>query len=93
MNLEKTNLNDTIISGDRLFHIEIEGWECDLGFCINKDKEDNIIYVVINKDVPKDMMSIVIDTACNLIRYSEIYSKYNVMFYLDEDFKITKLNE
>lgn len=92
MNFETTNLEDTIASGG-LFHIEIEGWECILGFCLNKDKEDKIVYVIINKVVSKEMFKIIFDTAVDLIGYSKKYEEYEVRFYHDEDFKITKLDE
>ena len=93
MNFETTNLEDTITSGG-LFHVEIEGWECVLGFCLNKDEEDKIVYVIINKKVvPKEMFKIIFDTAMSLIGYSKKYGEYEVRFYYDEDFKITKLDE
>ena len=92
MNFETTNLEDTITSGG-LFHIEIEGWECVLGFCLNKDNEDKFVYVIINKVVPENMIKLVFDTAIDLIKYSKKYSDYSVKFYYDEDFKTTKLNE
>ena len=92
MNFKLINLEDTLTSGG-LFHIDIEEWKCALGFCLNKEKEDKIVYVIINRVVPEELINMVFSTAVDLIKYSENFSDYKIKFYYDEDFKITKLYE
>jgi len=90
MNLEKTNLNNTLTAGDHLFHIEIEGWKCDLGFCL----DNKTIYVIMNNTTDDlEYKKVVMEAALNLIQQAGIYSDYDVRFYYDENFKITKLDE
>lgn len=92
MNLEKISLRDNTTQGDRLFRIEIEGWKCALGFCLDKEKEEEKdLYVIIDTEIPERMKSIVLEAVMKEINYSD-YSSYSVKFYYDFDFKTTNLN-